>query len=251
MHDSRELDDMSTTGTPREGSLEAPTRHPVDWKDPAFHDEVPLFAEMERIFDICHGCRRCFSLCNAFPTLFDLIDESSTMEIDGVAKKDYAQVVDHCYLCDMCYMTKCPYVPPHPWNVDFPHLMLRAKAVRFKKGEISFRDKALTSTDVVGRLAGIPVVAQAVNAANKTPALRRVLEKVARIDADAVLPEYHSDTLRRRASRRSGNVQGFEATAATRGRVALFTTCYGNYNAPQIGEDLISVFEHNGIPVRL
>jgi len=29
---------------------------------------------------------------------------------------------------------KCPYVPPHPWNVDFPHLMLRAKAVKFRKG---------------------------------------------------------------------------------------------------------------------
>jgi glycerol-3-phosphate dehydrogenase subunit C len=238
-------------GQPREGSVEAPTRHPIDWKNPSFYDEPSLFGEMERIFDICHGCRRCFSLCNSFPTLFDLIDESSTMELDGVAKKDYWKVVDQCYLCDMCFMTKCPYVPPHPWNVDFPHLMLRAKAVRFRKGEISLRDKVLTSTDVVGRLAGIPVVAQAVNAANKSPALRHVLEKVARIDADAVLPEYHSDTLHRRARRREATVHTAEPTAATRGRVAVFATCYGNYNAPQIGEDLIAVFEHNGIPVRL
>src|SRR5919205_895414 len=186
----------------REGSLEAPTRHPLAWKAPEFWDQLKAEAELERIFDICHGCRRCVSLCTTFPTLFDLVDNSSTMEVDGVAKSDYAKVVDQCYLCDMCYMTKCPYVPPHPWNVDFPHLMLRAKAVRFKKGEISFRDKALTSTDVVGRLASIPVVAQTVNAANKNPILRQALEKVARIHADALLPEYHSDTLRRRARRR-------------------------------------------------
>jgi hypothetical protein len=70
--------------------------------------------------------------------LFDLIDESATMEVDGVAKADFGKVVDQCYLCDMCYMTKCPYVPPHEWNVDFPHLMLRAKAVKFKKGRGRF-----------------------------------------------------------------------------------------------------------------
>jgi len=155
-----------TTDGTREGSLEAPTRHAIDWRSNEFYDEAALFKELERVYDICHGCRRCFSLCNAFPTLFDLIDNSQSMEVDGVAKKDYWQVVDHCYLCDMCYMTKCPYVPPHPWNVDFPHLMLRAKAVKFQKGDVRKRDKLLTSTDTVGKLAGIPIVVQFVNAAN-------------------------------------------------------------------------------------
>ena len=120
----------------REGSLEAPTRHALAWQDPEFYDHAALDKELERIFDICHGCRRCFNLCNSFPTLFDLIDESKTGELDGVDKKDYAKVIDHCYLCDMCYMTKCPYVPPHPWNVDFPHLMLRAKAVKNREGDL-------------------------------------------------------------------------------------------------------------------
>src|SRR6185437_13073621 len=110
----------------REGSLEAPTRHPLDWRNPEFYDEAAVTKELERVFDICHGCRRCFSLCNSFPTLFDAVDASSTGEVDGVDKKVFWEVVDHCYLCDMCFMTKCPYVPPHPWNVDFPHLMLRA-----------------------------------------------------------------------------------------------------------------------------
>jgi Fe-S oxidoreductase len=244
---------MSTkaSDTRREGSLDAPIRHPLDWRSPSFYDEEALFKELERVYDICHGCRRCFSLCNAFPTLFDLIDASDSMELDGVAKKDYWQVVDHCYLCDMCYMTKCPYVPPHEWNVDFPHLMLRAKAVKFRKGETRARDRFLASTDTVGRLAGIPVVAQTVNAANRNPTLRRVLEKVIGVHAEAVVPEYHSDTLRKRARRRPAAAQTAEPTAATRGRVALFATCYGNYNAPEIGEDLLAVFEHNGIPVRL
>jgi glycerol-3-phosphate dehydrogenase subunit C len=129
--------------------------------------------------------------------------------------------------------------------------MLRAKALRFKQGEIGLRDKVLTSTDAVGRLASIPVVAQAVNAANRTPVLRRALEKVLGVHADAVLPDYHSDTLRRRAERRTTTIELVDSTPRTQGRVALFATCYGNYNAPQIGEDLIAVFEHNGIAVKL
>jgi len=183
---------------PREGSLEAPTRHPLDWKNPQFYDHDDLFRELERVYDICHGCRRCVSLCNAFPTLFDLVDESETMEVDGVAKEDYWKVVDHCYLCDLCYMTKCPYVPPHEWNVDFPHLMLRAKAVQFKEKGASFRNRLLTSTDTVGKLAGIPVVVSVVNAANRNPGMRKLLENTLGVSADAVLPEYHSITLRDR-----------------------------------------------------
>ena len=120
----------------REGSLQAPSRHPLDWRSAEFVDEAALEKELERVFDICHGCRRCFSLCNSFPTLFDAIDASPTLELDGVDKKVYWDVVDHCYLCDMCFMTKCPYVPPHPWNVDFPHLMLRAKAVQDRKSVV-------------------------------------------------------------------------------------------------------------------
>lgn len=241
-----------TTDGTREGSLEAPTRHAIDWRSNEFYDEAALFKELERVYDICHGCRRCFSLCNAFPTLFDLIDNSQSMEVDGVAKKDYWQVVDHCYLCDMCYMTKCPYVPPHPWNVDFPHLMLRAKAVRFKKGEISTRDRFLTSTDTVGRLAGIPIVVNAVNAVNKNAPARRLMAKVMRVHPDALLPEYHSRTLRKRA-RAKQRTDGTAAVAVggTRGRVVLYATCYGNYNEPDLGLDLIAILEHNGIPVRL
>src|SRR6185436_6547142 len=121
----------------REGSLEAPTRHPLAWKSPEFWDQAKAEKELERVFDICHGCRRCVSLCTTFPTLFDLVDASATLEVDGVKKEDYWKVVDQCYLCDLCYMTKCPYVPPHPWNVDFPHVMLRAKAIRFEKGRSS------------------------------------------------------------------------------------------------------------------
>ncbi|MGD8643873.1 MAG: Fe-S oxidoreductase, partial [Chromatiales bacterium] len=182
----------------REGSLEAPTRHPLNWKDAEFYDEESLFKELERVFDICHGCRRCVSLCHSFPSLFDLVDESPTLEVDGVRKEDYWQVVDHCYLCDMCYMSKCPYVPPHEWNVDFPHLMLRAKAVQFKKEGASLRKKVLTSTDAVGKLAGIPVVVQGVNAANNNAAFRKILDKTMGVHPEAILPKYHSATARKR-----------------------------------------------------
>ena len=235
----------------REGSLEAPHRHPIDWQNPEFFDEQALMHELERVYDICHGCRRCFNLCHAFPTLFDLIDASASAELDGVATSDYWQVVDHCYLCDMCFMTKCPYVPPHEWNVDFPHLMLRAKAVKHRTGKTSLRDKVLSATDTVGALAAIPVVAGIVNAANRTPAARALLESTLGVHRDAALPAYQPRSLRKRlAGHRSEEAQVVGA-GETRGKVVLFTTCYGNYNDPRLGDDLVAVFEHNGIAVRL
>jgi glycerol-3-phosphate dehydrogenase subunit C len=227
----------------REGSLEAPTRHPLDWTSPSFYDEENLFRELERVYDICHGCRRCFSLCNAFPTLFDAIDESETMEVDGVPREVYWDVVDHCYLCDMCYMTKCPYVPPHEWNVDFPHLMLRAKAVRFKQGKVRGRDRILTSTDTVGKLAGIPVITGIVNATNSSKSGRKLLDRVLGVHPAAVIPQYHSKTLRKRLGKGSGESQQAEPAGPTNGKVALFATCYCNYNEPGIGEDLAAVLE--------
>jgi Fe-S oxidoreductase len=241
---------MAVSDSRREGNLEAPTRHPLDWQSADFYDESSLFKELERVYDICHGCRRCVSLCQSFPTLFDLVDESETFEVDGVKKEDYWKVVDHCYLCDLCYMTKCPYVPPHEWNLDFPHLMLRAKAIKYRKGDVTIRDKILTSTDAVGSFAGIPIVAQVVNAANKMGPTRKLLESVLGVHADAKLPEYHSKSLRRRLRGHASAVQA-EATENTRGRVALFTTCYMNRNEPNVGEDFIAVYEHNGIPVTI
>ena len=239
------------TGT-REGSLEAPTRHPIDWQSEEYHDEPKLFEELERVFDICHGCRRCFNLCNSFPVLFDAVDESESMEVDTVPKEVYWDVVDHCYLCDMCYMSKCPYVPPHEWNIDFPHLMLRAKATRFKKQGARFRDKLLASTDAVGKFAGIPVVAQVVNATNNSKLGRKMLEGTLGVHHKAPVPKYHSKNARKRLKRLRGaeNVAA-EPTGSTAGKVVLYATCYGNRNRPEMDEDLVAVFEHNGIPVAL
>jgi len=237
----------------REGSLEAPTRHPIDWQSAEFYQEEPLFQELERVFDICHGCRRCFSLCNAFPTLFDAVDESATGEVDGVPRKAYWEVVDQCYLCDMCYMSKCPYVPPHEWNVDFPHLMLRAKAKRFRDEGAGLRDRLLSATDKVGELAGIPVISEVVNAANGNMAARLLLEKTLGVARDAPVPKYHSNPARKRlaALRAPATTSAAEAANGTSGKVILFTTCYGNRNLPEVCEDLVAIYQHNGIEVRL
>jgi Fe-S oxidoreductase len=236
--------------TIREGNLEAPTRHPVDWKNPLFYDQAACETEMTRIFDICHGCRRCLSLCQSFPTLFDLIDATADGEVDEVDKKDFRKVVDQCYLCDLCYVTKCPYVPPHPWNVDFPHTMLRAKAIKFKNGEVGAGERLLASTDLHGQFAGIPVVVQVVNALNKTKPVRKLLDRTLGVHPDAWLPEISPKRFRWSAAK-----QG-DATVVTNGerspgKVAIFSTCFVNYNEPGIGFDLLKLLEHNEIPYAL
>ena len=234
------------TETKREGNLEAPTRHPIDWKNPEYYDEEKLNAELERVFDICHGCRRCLSLCHSFPTLFDLIDDSETMEVDGVAKKDYVKVVDECYLCDMCYMAKCPYVPPHSFNVDFPHLMLQAKAVKHQKNGMPTRDKILSDTDGLGKLAGIPVITETINTVNHWKPVRKAVQSVLGVHEDAWLPEFARKKLRQMIKQsKAVDVKDGDRTP---GKVALFATCYINYNEPGIGTDMIKVLEHNNIP---
>lgn len=247
---------MAADGVPTgssEGGLAAPTRHAIDWQSDEFYDHAALHKELERVFDICHGCRRCVSLCNAFPTLFDLVDESPTLELDGVDPQNFGKVVDQCYLCDMCYMTKCPYVPPHPWNLDFPHLMLRAKAVKFREGGVRMRDRLLTSTDAMGKaITTVPLVDVTVNFANRQPALRKVTQRVLGVHADAVLPTYHRKTLRKRVAKKNNPHDiSPRPTSTTTGKVALFATCYGNYNSPHLGDDFFDVFHHNGIHIEL
>ena len=234
----------------REGNLEAPTRHPLAWKEPDFHDQDKALAEMERVFDICHGCRRCVSLCRSFPTLFDLVDATDDGEVHGVAKEAYWSVVDQCYLCDVCYMTKCPYTPPHPWQLDFPHLMLRAKAIKHRNGQVSAREKLLASTDVHGQFAGIPIVVDVVNAVNRTQAARGLMESQLGVHREAWMPEMASQRFRwgRAMNNTAHAVVDGERTP---GKVAIFATCYMNYNEPGIGADLVKVLDHNGIPYEI
>jgi glycerol-3-phosphate dehydrogenase subunit C len=235
--------------TVREGNLDAPTRHPIDWRNPDFYDEASLNAELARVFDICHGCRRCVNLCNAFPTLFDLVDATRAGEVEGVDRADFGRVVDQCYLCDICYMTKCPYVPPHPWNVDFPHLMLRAKARKFARGETGWRDRLLTSTDRLGRLATIPVVVRFVNRSNATPLARKALSGLLGVHPERRLPAYAAKRFATLAPASDG--WPVRDGGRTAGKVAIFSTCYVNYNEPRIGLDLLRILDHNEIPYRI
>ena len=242
---------MADTG--REGGIDAPTRNPLNQNDPDFWNGDKLNRELERVFDICHTCRRCVSLCNAFPTLFDLIDESETMEVDGVSKADYAKVVDQCYLCDLCYLTKCPYVPPHEWNVDFPHLMLRSKAVNYSKGKVKFRDKLITSTDMIGKVASKPVLNEIMKWGTKSKVARKILDKTLGIHEKANIPPYQKETARNKLELISGSPKNARSDRAQNNdeTVALFSTCYCNYNEPSILDSLVKVLTHNGISTEL
>jgi glycerol-3-phosphate dehydrogenase subunit C len=229
----------------REGSLEAPVRHPIAWEDPDFYDPEKLEAELRRVFDICHGCRRCFNLCDSFPRLFDLIDESKTGELDAVASADFKPVVDACTLCDMCFMTKCPYVPPHAFNLDFPHLMLRSRAVDMRQGHVPATTRQLTETDRNGKLARLaaPVVNWASATGNRLT--RPVMEKAAGIHRAAALPKFHGKTFALRAKAEAPPVNR-DAPAFGR-KAVLYATCFVNYNNPAIGMAARAVLAKNGV----
>ncbi|HEY5210100.1 MAG TPA: heterodisulfide reductase-related iron-sulfur binding cluster [Stellaceae bacterium] len=233
----------------REGSLEAPTRHVIEWQDPDFTDPDKLDAEMRRQFDVCHTCRRCFNLCDSFPRLFDLIDNSPSGELDTVPSDKLGTVVDACTLCDMCFMTKCPYVPPHPFNIDFPHLMLRARAADLKRGKTDFVARQLSETDRNGKLAGAvaPLANWGSNVDNHLT--RPVVEAVAGIDRRAYLPKFHGKTFAMRA--KAAPPARDAAAPANARKVAIFATCFVNYNNPRIGEALQAVLAKNGVTTEI
>jgi glycerol-3-phosphate dehydrogenase subunit C len=229
----------------REGSLEAPTRHVIRWEDPDFADRAKTEAEMRRVFDICHGCRRCFNLCDSFPRLFDLVDNSDTGELDDVAVADYRKVADACTLCDMCFMTKCPYVPPHEFNVDFPHLMLRYRAVELKEGRVPWAHTELGKTDRNGELAKFVAPLANWGSDSHNRLTRPVLEKLADVDRNAALPKYNARTFLMRAKQAPPSVNR-SAPAAGR-KAVLYATCFVNYNNPSIGEAAQAVLAKNGV----
>ncbi|MDP6972511.1 MAG: heterodisulfide reductase-related iron-sulfur binding cluster, partial [Pseudomonadales bacterium] len=237
--------------TVREGSLEAPDRQPLDWRSDEFYDKQSLYSELERVYDICHGCRRCVSLCASFPTLFDLVDESDTFEVDGVDNDDYMKVVDQCFLCDLCAETKCPYLPPHDWAVDFPHLMLRAKAYRFRKGDTKWRDRLITSTDPVFDAISLPGIAPLANWATGNETMRDLGENIAGIHEDAPLPPFTAKPVTRRLAEHIGASLAATSAGGTTGKVAIYVTCYGDHNEPQVIEDLVAVLNHNDVPARI
>lgn len=232
-----------------EGSLEAPTRHIIPWEDDAYYDEAALEAELRRVYDICHGCRRCFNLCDSFPILFDMIDEAPNEEVDDLSKPQLKAVVDACTLCDMCFLTKCPYVPPHDFDLDFPHLMLRARAIEHRKGETSFADKQFAEMTRNGKLGSAiaPVTSWATKASNSLT--RPIMQATFGIDKRAHVPPFMGTTLVDKAAKLAAvpNPNG----PAFGKKVALYAGCHDNFNDGTPGEAAVKLLAHQGCEVRV
>ena len=231
----------------REGSLEAPTRHPIAWQDEAYYDEAALESELRRVFDICHGCRRCFNLCDSFPKLFDMVDDSEHEDVEHLSKGQLDEVVDACTLCDMCFLTKCPYVPPHEFDLDFPHLMLRARAITHRKGETKWADKQLAETDRNGMMGSL-TAGLANWATSEGSLIRPFVNSIAGIDSRAELPKFADMPLTRKAAVRLAP----NADAPAFGRKAvIYASCYGEFNDQTPGEAALKLLALNGVETRV
>jgi glycerol-3-phosphate dehydrogenase subunit C len=209
-----------------------------------FWNEEDLGAKLRQVYDVCHGCRRCLNLCPSFNVMFDRIDASPSGEVDGLVAADYRRIEDVCYQCKLCY-NHCPYTPPHRFDIDFPRLMLRAKAVRARKEGVAIQDRVLGDPDRTGRLAAM--AAPLANWVNGLGPARLVMEKTLGVAREFPLPRFVSETFDRWFARRHGAVA--KPPSAARARVALFHTCSVNYNTPETGRAAVQVLLRNGIEV--
>ena len=227
-----------------EGSTQAPIRHPIPWRDEDFWDQLSLDKELRRVFDICHGCRRCFNLCDSFPQLFDVIDESESGELDTVSSDTFPKIAESCTLCDMCFLTKCPYVPPHEFNIDFPHLMLRARAVETEKiGKPPFIQNQLAQTDrngIIGKKFGF-ILNFFTNINNKI--FRKILNYIAGIDFKVILPKFDKKKFEIPLINKDGK--------ANKRKAVIYTSCFANYNRTEIAEAALAVLAAQGVEIKL
>ncbi len=215
-----------------------------DIRDTKYWDEAKLYDEMRRVYDVCHTCRMCFSYCPSFPSLFDSIDhheETGEGEVEALTHKEMDDVVDLCFQCKLCYV-KCPYTPPHKFSVDFPRLMLRAKAIRAKKNGVTFQDRVLGDPDKTARQS-TGMFATLVNWANRQKPLRIAMEKTIGIHRDRVLPPFASLTFEGWFARRKPLVHAAHDDSNV---VAIFESCSINYNYPSVGQAAVQVLERNG-----
>lgn len=220
---------------------------------PNYFVESDLRAELTRVYDLCHGCRLCFKFCTAFPTLFEMIDVFEDQDAGRLTPAQQDAVVDECFNCKLCYVN-CPYTPGQSeWNLDFPRLMMRAKQVNHRSRPRTARDRltdqALGRTDLMGTIGTMaaPVVNQAI--AEPGTRSRRLLETVAGIASERVLQPYartRFSTWFRRRTRKADNRVG-----RLQGQVALFPTCIVEYQDPAIGQDVVKVYERNGVDCSL
>ena len=223
----------------KEGELKTPIRHPIPWQSEDFYDAEALDKETRRVFDICHGCRRCFYLCDTFPQLFNLIDESESGELDTVDSKNFKAVTDACTLCDMCFTAKCPYVPPHEFNLDFPHLMVRHRAVQLKNKQSKASHKRIIATDRNGKL-GIGLGPLARAATQSGSLLRKTLvDPIMGTHPRAKLPPIPKQTLTRQAS--------LTGTSKSTRKALIYASCLPNYHQPEIGLAAQRVLNLNGV----
>lgn len=217
---------------------------------PAYLDEADLRQELDRVYDLCHGCRLCFKFCTSFPTLFDIIDGFDDQDAARMTPAQQDQVVDECFGCKLCYIN-CPYVPGQSeWELDFPRLMMRADQVRAaQRSRPTLQARALGQTDRVGRLntALAPVANKVVTKPGS--AGRKLMEKVAGIAAERVLPPYARQRFSTWFKKRPAAVTPVEG--ATRDPAIVFPTCLVEYQAPEVGRALVGVYERNGIECSL
>lgn len=212
----------------------------LHFDDPAFWDEGALREETDRVFNICNDCRMCFSYCESFPTLFDAAEEND-YDVKQISKEKVDEIVDYCFECKLCYVN-CPYKPPHDYMLDFPRLMLRAKAVKAKRDGIPLKEKLISNTDRLGKLGS--ATAPLSNWGNRLKIVRKMVDSVAGIHPMRELPEYHRETFPKWYKKQ----QPAKAADPT-DKVVLFSTCLVNYNEPGIGKAAVKILQHNNIEI--
>lgn len=215
-----------------------------DPNDKTYWQPEALQLEIERAFEICHGCRMCFKYCDSFPTLFSLIDDKYDGDVRKINAEETDQVMEQCFQCKLCEV-QCPYTPRenHEFQLDFPRLVHRYKAVRAKRHKIKRREKVLGNPDLAGKMARASL--GLANVMNRNGAHRWFLEKVLGIHREKLLPDFAGSTFENWASQ-AGKIQSARQEAAP--EAVLFQTCYVQNNEPQIGRDTLEVLEKNQVP---
>jgi len=211
-----------------------------DPKNPKYWDKSSLEQELLRTFDICHGCRMCFNYCYSFTTLFKALDNYANGDVTKITEEDKNKIIEECYHCKLCYVN-CPYTDKdnHVFNLNFAALMQRSVHIKAKEKGVSFRDKILENADLAGIL-NTGLISKIVNYSFRSNFHRVIIEKILGIHRKKLMPEFHLSSFAQWFKKHKKQKQ-----QELPNKVVLFSTCFVNYNNPEIGKDAVFVLEKN------
>ena len=251
-----------------------------DITDMKYWNNDSLETEMNRVFDICIGCRLCFNLCPSFPYLFDAVDNAGDKkrkiaesegriqekkertdyldlpegqhaseasievefrgEVTDLNYHDRWKIIDLCYQCKLCEPI-CPYTPDKDHEFQLDFPKLMTRANAVRSKKNGVKNVDKFLSNTDFMLKLSMFFGPLINLFNKISLIRFFMEKSIGIHRKRVLPKFQLNTFEKWFKNHKSTISN------PIDKVAIFGTCFTNSHEVNLGIAAVTILEHNNV----